>query len=139
MAPTITVEEEEEDDVKQDEVHEVREAANNGHDRILSIDEILSSDDVEYKIIDGFGPGEKIRIATLTAGDLMEWTDANEGVAQKTAGLRLIIRSLVDAEGNRIASDKHLTALKKKSSKKVDAIVKEILKLNNIKVPGFEL
>jgi hypothetical protein len=112
---------------------------NGNGDRILSLDEILASDDVEYLTIDGYQPGEKIRIGSLTAGDLIEWQDANETEAKKTAGLRLIVKSLVDADGKRIATDKHIQFFRKKNHKKTETIVKRILKLNGIKVVGWDL
>ena len=100
---------------------------------ILSLDEILASDDVEYAVIEGFAPGDKIRIGSLTAGDLIEWSEANETEAKRTAGLRLIVRSVVDGEGKRLMSDKHIAALRKKNHKRTENVVKEILKLNGLK------
>lgn len=108
-------------------------------EKILSIDEILENDDVEYAVIPGFKDGTFIRIGSLSAGDLIEWTEANSTPsAQHTSGLRLIIKSLVDANGKRIGDSKHLNALRNKSHKATERIVKEILKLNGLRVPeGF--
>jgi hypothetical protein len=102
--------------------------------KILSIDDIEASVDVEYALVDGFKPGEKFRIQSLTAGDLIEWSEANEGEAKRTAGLRLIVKSLVDTDGKRIAGDKHIELFRKKSHKVTERIVKDILKLNDMKV-----
>ncbi len=102
-------------------------------DKILSLDEILKSDEVEYDTVPGFKDGEIIRIGSLTAGDLIEWSEANEGEAKRTAGLRLIVKSLVDADGNRIANDKHIASFRKFNHKKTEEIVKAILKLNGLR------
>lgn len=103
-------------------------------DKILSIDDVLSADDVEYGLVPGFKLGESFRIQSLTAGDLIEWSAANEGEAKRTAGLRLIVKSLVDAEGKRIADDTHIELFRKKSHKVTERIVREILKLNGMTV-----
>jgi len=104
-----------------------------------SMDEILSSGigDVEYAVIDGFKPGEKTRIGSLTAGDMIEWSEANEGEAKRTAGLRLISKSLVGPEpGNvRYADDvKNIPKFRAMRHKETERIVKEILKLNGMTV-----
>lgn len=106
--------------------------------KILSMDDVLAADDVEYAEIPGFKEGEAFRIRSLTAGDLIEWTEAGEGEAKRTAGLRLIVRSLVNEKGERIAEDAHIAVLRKKSHKVVDRIVKEILKLNGLEVKARE-
>lgn len=97
--------------------------------------------DVEYAIIDGFRPGEKSRIGSLTAGDLIEWSESNDGEAKRTAGLRLITKSLVGPEpGNvRYADDpKNVEVFRKCRHRETERIVKEILKLNgmNVKADG---
>lgn len=105
-------------------------------DRILTVEEMLAADDVEYKEIDGWGG--KIRIGSLSAEDLMDWSEANEGEAKKTAGVRLVIRSLVDKDGKRIGRDKDIAAFKKKSQSVLERIVKEVLKLNGLEAKAQE-
>jgi hypothetical protein len=104
-----------------------------------SMDEIMSSgvSDVEYAVIDGFKPGEKVRIGSVTAGDIMEWSEASEGEAKKTAGLRLIIKSLVGPEPSNIryADDpKNIAKFRAMRHKETERIVKEILVLNGMTV-----
>lgn len=110
---------------------------------MADIDAGAEGADIEYAEIDGFKPGQKFRIGSLTAGDLIEWTEANEGEAKRTAGLRLITKSLVGpAPGNvRYADDlKNIPLFRKYSHKVTERIVKEILKLNgmNVKTPQAE-
>lgn len=102
--------------------------------KILSMDDIMKADDVEYATIPGFKDGEFFRIQSLTAGDLIEWSEANEGEAKRTAGLRLIVKSLVDNEGKTIANDQHIAVLRRKSHKVTERIVKAILELNGMNV-----
>ena len=113
--------------------------------KVLSMEDIATADDVEYAKIPGFKSGQVFAIGSLTAGDLIEWSEANEGEAKRTAGLRLICKSLVDgipgedqgATGKRIATDsKNIQVFRTKSHKVTERIVKEILNLNgmNLKV-----
>jgi hypothetical protein len=107
--------------------------------QINSMEEILDSDDIEYATIEGFKPGVPFRIGSLSAGDLIEWAEANEGEAKRTAGLRLICKSLVDDKGKRFAADpKNIAAFRAKSHKVTERIVKEILYLNGMVVKDGE-
>jgi hypothetical protein len=102
---------------------------------VSSMAEIEGADDIEFATIPGFKEGQTLEIASLTAGDLIEWSEANEGEAKRTAGLRLICKSLVNAERVRYASDpKNIATFRAKSHKITERIVKEILKLNGMTV-----
>ena len=103
-------------------------------DKILSVDEFLAQNDVEYATVPSFKAGEFLRISSLTAGDLIEWSEANETEAKRTAGLRLITKSIVDKDGTHIGTDKHIPMLRAKSHRLTENIVKAILKLNGMVV-----
>lgn len=111
-------------------------------EHVLSLDDIMKEDDVEYARLPGFKPGQVFVIQSLTAGDLIEWTEANEGEAKRTAGLRLIVKSLVDGEpgkdanatGKRIMNDTHIAVLRQRGHKTTERIVKAILELNGMNV-----
>lgn len=97
---------------------------------------------VEYARIPWYKPGEVVVIQSISAGDLIVWSEANEGEAKRTAGLRLIVKSVVDgdpnedegATGRRILDDSHIAVLRKKPHKVTEQIVKGILKLNGMEV-----
>ena len=108
------------------------EARNDAQIKILSMEDIEAADDIEFAVIPGFKEGEFFRLRSLDAGALIEWSEANESEAKRTAGLRLIVQSLVDKDGKRIANDKHIQVLRRKSHKVTERIVKEILKLNGM-------
>lgn len=104
-----------------------------------SMDEILNSgsSEVEYATIPGYKDGEFVRIGSVTAGDVIEWSEANEGEAKRTAGLRLITKSLVGPEpGNvRYADDiKNIPKFRSMRHKETERIVRAILKLNGMNV-----
>jgi len=102
---------------------------------IESMEEIAAAVDIEYATVEGFVPGQEFRIGSLTAGDLIEWSEANDGPAKRTAGLRLITKSLVNSKGVRYAADpKNIEVFRAKSHKVTERIVKEILKLNGMEV-----
>jgi hypothetical protein len=106
-------------------------------DELLSMAEITATNDIEYAIVPAWG-GKKVRIASVTANDIIQWSEANEGEAKRTMGLRLITRSLVDKDGKRISGDHDIPMLRTKSHKITEAIVKAILKLNGMNVKAEE-
>lgn len=106
--------------------------------RIFTIEEIISTAtptmyvnvDVEkFTKIPGC-----IRLGSLTTDELTEWQDATDERTKKTAGLRLLIRSLVGEDNERIGSDRYIDALKKKSAGMINHLVDEVLKLNHLNV-----
>lgn len=107
-------------------------------DRIYaSMDDILAGGaaDVEYKVIDGFKPGEKIRIGSVSAGDVIEWLETNEGDAKRTAGLRLLCRSLVGPEPANVRfadDDRNIIKFRAMRHNVTERIIHEIIALNGM-------
>lgn len=103
---------------------------------VETLEEIENTQDIEYTTVEGFTKDRPFRIGSLTAGDLIEWSEANEGEAKRTAGLRLIAKSLVNQKGERYASDeaKAIPLFRKKNHKVTERIVTDILKLNGMTV-----
>jgi hypothetical protein len=99
-------------------------------ERVLSIDEILAADDTTYSTIEAWGG--KVRIGSLSAGSMLKFIEDNKGPGRITAGLRLLLESLVNERNERIGSVKLLEAFKRKNSKEVNMVVKEILTLNGL-------
>lgn len=104
-------------------------------EEILSVEEMLAAEDVEYATIPTWN-GKYTRIGSLTAEDLIEWSDANDTPAKKNAGLRLLVKSLVDKDGKRIGTPAHIEAFKKKSHAQIEKILEGVLTLNAIKLAG---
>lgn len=98
--------------------------------KVLSVEEMMAADDIEYAEVEAFGG--VIRIGSIDAETMIAFVESNEGPAKRTAGLRLIIKSLVDEHGNRIGKDEHLQRWKTKSQKTCNKIVQAILKLNGL-------
>lgn len=101
---------------------------------------------VEYARVPGFKPGQVFVIASVTSGDMIEWSEANEGEAKRTAGLRLIVKSVVEGEPGkdegvgpvprRIMDDTHIALLRKLPHKQTEIVVKAIVKHNGMTVKG---
>ena len=101
-----------------------------GVKKYLSADEMLDAKDIEYAEVEAFGG--IVRIGSIDAGQMIEFTEGNKGPAKRNAGLRMIIQSLVDGEGNRIGDMKDLDRWKKRSQKTCNKIVKAALELNGL-------
>lgn len=102
--------------------------------KVLSMEEFLAINDEEFfEVPVG---NDVLLIGSLTADDFIEWQEANEGPAKRTAGLRLIVKSMVNKEHQRVGTDRHLELLKKKSVKVTEQVVKAIVKLNGLSVKG---
>lgn len=116
------------------------------HGKPVSVSDLLAAADAietkEYSRVPGFKPGQVFVIQSVTAGDIIEWSEANEGEAKRTAGLRLIVKSVVDGEpgkddgatGKRIMDDTHIAVLRKLPHKATENVVRAIIKLNGMSV-----
>lgn len=115
---------------------------------IMSVDEMLAADDVEYKTIptwmvkDG-KTGEMVqgyvRIGSLSAEQVAEWRDTTEGPAKKTMGTRLFVDSLVDKDGKRIGNPTFYAAFRKKSNAVQEKVLAAIVELNGLVVKKEDL
>ena len=115
--------------------------------RVLTVDEMLSADDVEYALVPTWKvrdvkTGELVqgytRVGSLSADEIISWRETNEGPAKRSMGVRLFVNSLVDEDGNRIGTEKHYEAFKKKSNAVQERVLAEIVKLNGMTVKGEE-
>lgn len=99
---------------------------------------------VEYKRVQvhGFLAGKVFVIRSVTSGAIIEWSEASEGEAKRTAGLRLIIDSVVDGEpgkdsgarGAQLMDSSAIGLLRKIPHKVTETVVKEIIKLNGLSI-----
>lgn len=107
---------------------------------ILSIDQMLAAEDVEYALIPTWkvkdAKGNLVqgytRIGSLNAEDVIAWRESNEGPAKRTMGVRIFVNSLVDETGKRIGSPQHYEAFRKKSNAVQERVLAEIVKMNGL-------
>lgn len=107
--------------------------------KFLSIEEISNSSDIQYADVEVPEWGGTVRFGSLDAGELIDFIEANDGPAKRNAGIRLIIKSLVDENNNRIGTDRHLEIFKKKSAKVCSRLVDDILRLNGLDAKGKDV
>lgn len=112
--------------------------------RAMSLDQIAATDDLKYAYLKAFG-GE-IRVGSLSADVLLDFVEANEGPAKRKAGLRILVLSLVDDDGNRIGGspdgddaskalfEKNIKMFGGKNHDTIIGLVAEVLKLNGMDV-----
>lgn len=114
----------------------------------ISLEDFLAAPVIEYARVPGFKPGQVFVIQSVSAGEIISWSEASEGDAKRTAGLRLIIKSVVDgdptidpttgkqvdegAKGVPILDDSHIAVLRKMPHKVTEQVVKAILKHNGM-------
>ena len=99
-------------------------------EEVLSIDDMLAADDVKYAEVSAWGG--KVRLGSLDAGSMLDFVEANEGSAKRTAGIRLLVKSLVDKDGKRIGEDRHVDLFKKKDAGTINRMLEEIMRLNGL-------
>lgn len=119
----------------------------NGEEYILSVDEMLTAEDIEYATIPTWKvkdpkTGQMVqgytRIGSLSADQMIAWRDTNEGPAKKTMGIRIFVDSLVDKDGNRIGGQQYYEMFRKKSNAIQEKVIAEIVKLNGMTVKAEE-
>jgi hypothetical protein len=109
-------------------------------DDLLSLEEILASNDIETRDVEvpGWGRNGKpglVRIRMLTNSELMTYGEKIEGKGQKMANLTLVMMSCVTKDGKPLFDDQSVRKMMDKSAKSINTIAKEILDLNGVK-PG---
>lgn len=98
--------------------------------KYLSIEDIESVDDIRYHEATAWGG--TLRFASLSAEEMLEFVEDNEGPARKTAGARLLSKSIVDDAGARIGTEKSVQMFLKKDAGTVSRLVGEVLQLNGL-------
>lgn len=101
----------------------------------LSFDEYVDTPDVRYENV----PTERgeLQLGSVTSDDILEWLDENDDPKKKKdAGLRLLVKCVVNPDGTRIPKDKHEGAVKRLRQQDALAngkLVKVALELNGVR------
>lgn len=77
--------------------------------------------------------GGWIRLQQISTGDLIDWMEANEGPAKKTAGIRLIVASVIDESGRPMFTERDIAELRKKPVTVISKLVDAIQTFNGLK------
>lgn len=97
---------------------------------IATFDELQQADDSDYIEVEAYGT--TVRLGSLNSVDMIEWADSDND--DKTeAGLRLIVKSLVDEHGEHVPREMFepmLEAFRKKNARSNTKVIRAALKLN---------
>ena len=102
--------------------------------RIATFEELEKADGIEYDTVEAYGL--KLRIGSLSSEDIIKWDESKGDPAKaREAGLRLLVISIVDENGNRVPEDQHerwLGIFRRKSDRYNSAIIQKVFDLNGL-------
>ena len=96
-------------------------------------EEALAVDDTEYAEVPVGSKGHTFRLASWNAAELLAWLyDQGDTEKQKTNGLVLVAKCLVNDEGQHIGKLDQVMRLREKQPKTVKRLVKAAVVLNGL-------
>ncbi len=103
--------------------------------KVLSFDEYVETPDVRFDEVET--ARGIVKLGTVSSDDILEWLEENDKPANsKDAGLRLLIKSIVNEDGSRIAvanREAALVAIRKQDALQNGRLVKAALELNGVR------
>ena len=100
--------------------------------KYLTAESILAADDFQYADVDCPEWGGVVRVRSLSGGQRSVITQRIQSKDTENLEELLVIMGCVDADGNRIFTNAHMDALKKKSNTPIQRISKKIMELSGI-------
>lgn len=107
---------------------------------VASLDTLLqpTTNNVQFDTVEAYG--QTVRIGSCSSFDMLQWVEANaDPVRRKRAGLRLLVKSICDAEGVRYPADKHddyIEVFAQKDALENGKVLAKVFVLNGFPVPG---
>lgn len=102
--------------------------------KVASIEEVLKGKGFKYDTIEAYDT--VVRLGTLSSADILEWLAENEDpVKSKTAGLRILVKALCDAEGNRVPEEKreeYIVIFRHKDNDDNNRVIHKVLEMNGV-------
>lgn len=102
--------------------------------KVLSFDEYVETPDVRYDEVET--ARGLVKLGTVSSDDILEWLGENDKPENsKDAGLRLLIKSIVNPDGSRIAvaqREAALVAIRQQDALQNGKLVKAALELNGV-------
>lgn len=102
--------------------------------KIASFEELDKVDGIEYDAVEAYGT--VVGIGSLPTSDLHEWIESNESEdkgKKREAGLRLLVKSIVDNNHNRVSKENFeawVAKFRAKSNKENGKVIAAALRLN---------
>jgi len=104
--------------------------------KYLTIDEILAADDTTYAEAEAWGG--VLRFRTLDAATMIKFSEENK-TSEKTAGIRILVDSLVDADGKPIGTPAMRGQFMKKNARVISDLVGVIMRMNGFSKEGVDV
>ncbi len=99
---------------------------------INSWDELLAADDMDHAEVP-FGNGYVARLGSLSALEMLKWTEDQREEANKEAnGLLLVAMCLVDQDGKRCGNVEDMKRLREKNPKTMQLLIQAAVTLNGM-------
>ena len=100
--------------------------------KVLSMEEMLAAPDVEYREVEAWGG--LVRLGSLSAGEMIEFVEQNaaDEKQKRIAGIRMILRSMVNEQGERIGKEEHVESLLKKDALTTNRLVEVVMDMNGL-------
>ncbi len=106
----------------------------NGLKKVLSIEDMLAAPNTQFMEVNAWGG--MVRLGSLSAEELIEFVEGNEDPkAKRVAGIRMIVRSLVNEAGERVGTEAHVPAFLKKDAATTNKLVEAVMELNGMREP----
>ena len=112
--------------------------------KVLQFKDVESVDDTTYDVIPVPEWQGELHVGTLSAADLLEFVEANEDPQkQKTAGVRLLVKSMVNEHKQRLATtpeqlEEGMKIFIKKDASVITSVVRKLMALNKLDKKGQE-
>jgi hypothetical protein len=101
--------------------------------RMLSADDILNADDVQYRTVHIPEWKGTVRVRTLSAEEVSDYVEAIGGVQKRDALAIMVFRSLVKTDGSQLFTDpEQLVPLKRRSMAAFIRLQEVILEMNGL-------
>jgi hypothetical protein len=117
-------------------------------EELLGFDSIFRADDHSYKVVKVPEWGGPVRLASVSAAILIWWSDSKNDITNNNRGFALLLLSMVDKEGNRLAANplthpeqfkEQLERLKSRSSLVLSRLIAECYRLSGMSKVAEEM
>lgn len=102
--------------------------------KILSLTDIKVKNTVRYEEVEAYGG--TVRIGSVSSAQMLDWVAENSDEKLKTtAGLRLLVRSIVDEDGERFPEADHeglVEIFRNKDARDNGLVIRAALELNGL-------
>lgn len=100
---------------------------------IESAEDLIGIEDYKYDTVHVPEWNRTVTIRSMNAEDLVNWIDSLDGPTKKTAGVRMIIGSVVNPDTKQLLfTSEHIGGLKKKNARALGVLVNRCRAINGL-------